>query len=116
MEFFLNFLHQKVPQAGKDIPAYYRRALTTSEVLLVVYFVICFFLFPIINDGRWEWVPLVFAVLSGCCLWMLKHGGVRINLIKYTVVSIGWVCWIVRYFGWNSGVQHMMTLIISLEQ
>ena len=44
MEFFLNFLHQKVPQAGKDIPAYYRRALTTSEVLLVVYFVICFFL------------------------------------------------------------------------
>ena len=112
MEFFLNYLHQKVPQADKSIPGYYRRALTSSEVLLVVYFIICFFLFPLINNGRWEWSPLVFALLSGCCLWMLKRGGVRINLIKYAVVSIGWVCWNVRYFGWNSGVQHMMTLIL----
>ena len=112
MEFFLNFLHQKVPQEGKEIPVYYRSALTTSEMLLVVYFVICFFLFPLINDGKWEWIPLVFAVLSGCCLWMVKHGGVRINLIKYAVVCTGWVCWNVRYFGWNSGVQHMMTLML----
>ena len=112
MEFFLNYLHQKVPQADKSIPGYYRRALTSSEVLLVVYFIICFFLFPLINDGRWEWSPLVFALLSGCCLWMLKRGSVRINLIKYAVVSIGWVCWNVRYFGWNSGVQHMMTLML----
>ena len=112
MEFFLNFLHQKVPKAGKEIPEYYRRALTSSEVLLVIYFVICFFLFPLINSGRWEWSPLLFALLSGCCLWMLKRGGVKINLIKYSVVCIGWVCWNVRYFGWNSGVQHMMTLIL----
>ena len=112
MDFFLNFLHQKVPQDRKDIPVYYRTALTSGEVLLVVYFVICFFLFPLINDGRWEWSPLLFTLLSGCCLWMLKRGGVRVNLIKYTVVCIGWVCWNVRYFGWNSGVQHMMTLIL----
>ena len=112
MEFFLNFLHQNVPKEGREIPAYYRRALMTSEVLLVIYYVICFFLFPLINDGRWEWSPLLFAALSGCCLWMLQHGGVRINLIKYAAVCTGWVCWNVRYFGWNSGVQHMMTLML----
>ena len=112
MEFFLDFLHQKVPKAGREIPAYYQRALMSSEVLLVIYFVICFFLFPLINSGKWEWSPLLFALLSGCCLWMLKRGGVKINQIKYAVVCIGWVCWNVRYFGWNSGVQHMMTLIL----
>ena len=101
MEFFLDFLHQKVPKAGREIPAYYQRALMSSEVLLVIYFVICFFLFPLINSGKWEWSPLLFALLSGCCLWMLKRGGVKINQIKYAVVCIGWVCLILMFAFFN---------------
>ena len=112
MRFFWNYLHQKVPKAGKEIPSYYRRALTTSEIMLVVYFLWCFFKFPLINHGKWEWIPLLFAAMSGGCLWMVKRGGVRLNLVLYAVVCIGWVAWNVRYFGWNSGVQHMMTLIL----
>ena len=54
MRFFLDFLKQKVPKPGKEIPSYYRRALLFSEFLLVVYFAVCFFLYPLINGGRWE--------------------------------------------------------------
>ena len=43
MRFFLDFLKQKVPKPGKEIPSYYRRALLFSEFLLVVYFAVCFF-------------------------------------------------------------------------
>ena len=112
MEFFRNYLHQKVPRAGREIPAYYRRALTTSEWLLVVYFVVCFFMYPLINNGRWEWSPAVFLILTAVCLRMVKRGGVKINLVLYATLSVAWVAWNVRYFGWNSGVQHMMTLIL----
>ena len=114
MEFFLNFLRQKVPRADREVPAYYRRALTTSNFLLVVYFSICFFLFPMINNGRWEWMPAVFAGMSVAGLWTAKHKSVRMNLILYALVSTGWVIWNVRRFGWNSGVQHMMTLMLVL--
>lgn len=112
MEFFRNYLHQKVPRAGREIPAYYRRALTTSEYLLAVYFAVCFFLYPLINGGRWEWSPIPFLAVTLGALRMVKRGGVRINLIIYASLSICWVAWNVRYFGWNSGVQHMMTLIL----
>ena len=34
MRFFLDFLHQKVPIPGKELPLYYRKALVISEILL----------------------------------------------------------------------------------
>ena len=113
MRFFLEFLHQKVPRGGKDIPHYYRRALVTSEILLAAYFLVCFFLYPIIN-GRWEWVPLLFLAVEGISLRMVRRQGVRINLILYAASSIAWIGWNVRYFGWGSGVQHFLTLVLVL--
>ncbi len=112
MSFLRDFFHQKVPKAGREIPAYYRRALATSETLLVVYFVLCFFAYPVINHGRWEWVPLLFTAFSGFCLWMVSHQGVRVNLILYGILCVGWVGWNVQHFGWSSGVQHFMTLML----
>ena len=114
MKFFLDFLHQKVPKAGKEIPGYYRRALMSSEILLVVYFVACFCLFPLINQGRWEWIPLLFTAAAGLCLWTAKKQGVRINLILYALLCLGWVYWNVLHFGWSSGVQHFLTLMVVL--
>ena len=113
MKFFLDFLHQKVPRAGKHVPRYYRRALMSSEILLVVYFLACFCLYPLMN-GRWEWIPLLFAAAAGSCLWAAKKAGVRINLLMYALVCFGWVYWNIRYFGWGSGVQHFLTLMVVL--
>lgn len=114
MRFFLDFLKQKVPKQGKEIPAYYRRALFFSEILLVVYFAVCFFLFPIINGGRWEWIPVLFIGVTAAALYAIKHQGVRINLILYALLCFGWVFWNVQHFGWSSGVQHFLTLMVVL--
>ena len=113
MKFFLDFLHQKVPRSGREIPLYYRRALASSEILLIAYYVLCFFLYPLINH-RWEWVPLVFLALEGASLWVARHHGVRPNLILYATISLGWIGWNVRCFGWSSGVQHFLTLMLVL--
>ena len=111
MKFFLDFLHQKAPRADREIPDYYRRALVTSEVLLVAYFLLCFFLFPLINR-RWEWIPVLFMAGAGVSLWAVKHQGVRMNLCLYALLCTGWVGWNVQHFGWNSGVQHFLTLML----
>ncbi len=113
MRFFLDFLHQKVPRAGRDIPHYYRRALITSEALLAAYFLLCFFLYPLLAQ-RWEWAPLVFLAVEGVSYWMTMKHGVRANLFLYAATSIAWIWWNVYYFGWSSGVQHFLTLVIVL--
>ena len=114
MRFFLDFLKQKVPKQGKEIPAYYRRALVFSEVLLVVYFAVCFFLYPLINGGHWEWVPLAFIAVTCVALLTVKRHGVRMNLLLYAILCMGWVWWNVRDLGWSSGVQHFLTLMVVL--
>ena len=113
MKFFWDFLHQKVPRDRGDMPPYYRRALAASEIMQAVYFLVCFFLFPLINH-RWEWIPLLFIAATGGCLWAVKTQKVRMNLILYALVCCGWVFWNVQHFGWSSGVQHFLTLMIVL--
>ena len=111
MKFFLDLLHQKVPKDRGEIPAYYRRALITCEILQAVYFLACFFFYPLFNR-RWEWIPLLFIAATGICLWAAKTRKTRTNLILYAAVSVGWVFWNVRQFGWGSGVQHFLTLLL----
>jgi len=112
MKFFFDFLHQKVPTDRGDMPPYYRRALYASEILLAVYFLLCFFLYPLINQGRWELVPACLIAATVVCLWAAKTQKVRTNLILYGLVCFGWVFWNVRHFGWSSGVQHFLTLMV----
>ena len=114
MRFFLDFLRQKVPKAGKEIPRYYRRAIMSSEILLVMYFAACFCLYPLINHGRWEWIPMLFAAAAAGGLLAVKKQGMRINLLIYAAICFGWVFWNVQHFGWSSGVQHFLTLMVVL--
>lgn len=111
MRFFLNFLRQDVPKGGKELPLYYRRALTASNVLLVVYFLVCFGIYPLIYHV-WEWVPLLFTAASCGCLWLARHEGARINLIAFAALCMAWVFWNVHAFGWSSGTQHFLTLLL----
>ena len=113
VRFFLEFLHQPVPKAGKEMPVYYRRALAASEILLVVYFLVCFFFFPIFTD-RWHWVPL--AMIGGTALgvYALRKMGPRANLLLFTVLCVAWVGWNIRTLGWSTGSQHFLTLLLVL--
>ena len=111
MNFLLDFLHQKVPKQGKEMPVYYKRALTVSEILLLGYVLICFFLYPLMG-GNWEWAPAVMIVGSGAALWATREKNVRFNLFCFSVLCIFWVTWNVYQFGWSSGVQHFLTLLL----
>ena len=111
MQFFMDFLHQKVPRAGKELPAYYRRALTVSEILLMVYLAVCFFFYPLFLDV-WIWVPILFIAAAGGALWLANNRGMRVNLLAYAAICLGWVFWNVYAFGWSSGVQHFLTLML----
>ena len=113
MRFFLDFLHQKVPRDRGEIPAYYSRALMVGEVLQAVYFLVCFFLFPVIIP-KWEWIPLLFIAGTGLGLWAVKHANIRINMALYALICCGWVFWNVMHFGWGTGVQHFLTLMVML--
>ena len=114
MEFLTNFLCQKVPRAGKELPLYYRKALTAVEALQLLYFLCCFFLYRFIIH-QWEWFPLLFIAMTAGCLWAVKHHGVQVNLLLYAVTCIGWIGWNIRCFGWDIGVQHFLILVLILE-
>ena len=111
MKFFLDFLHQKVPRAGKDIPLYYRQALTLSHGLLAVYFLVCFVLYPLIFR-QWEWITLLFLAGAVLGMWAVRTRGSRFNLMLYAVLCVSWVDWNVHTFGWSCGVQHFLTLLL----
>ncbi len=114
MGFFKEYFCQQVPRSGKDIPPYYRRCLLYNEYILEVYFAVCFFLFPLINSSRWEWIPLLFMAFTGFSIRVVHSRGIRVSLMLYAVLCCGWVAWNVYYFGWNSGVQHFLTLMLVL--
>ena len=111
MRFFLNFLRQDVPRAGKELPLYFRRAIIASESLLIFYFLVCFGLYPLIYHF-WEWVPLLFTAAAFGGAWVARHEGARINLITFAVLCFSWVFWNVYAFGWSSGTQHFLTLML----
>ena len=112
LKFFADFLRQKVPSPGKEIPLYYRRAFMVSEGLMLIYLAVCFFLYPLIIH-HWEWLPLVFVAVTAFGLFRaLRHWGVRANLFLYAVLCAAWVAWNVFCFGWGCGVQHLLTLLL----
>ncbi|MBQ6399288.1 MAG: GGDEF domain-containing protein [Clostridia bacterium] len=111
MQFFLDYFHQQVPKAGKEIPPYYQRALSCTEALLIVYFLLSFFFFPLANN-RWEWMPLALAAGAAGGLWAVKTQPIRINLCIVALLSAVWVGWNVQAFGWSSGTQHFLTLML----
>ena len=111
MDFFQNFLQQKVPKAGKELPVYYRKALSVSEILLIAYFLVCFFFYPLFLDV-WIWVPLLFVAVTGVAVWMTSSRGMRENLIIYAALCTSWVFWNIYQFGWSVGVQHFLTLML----
>ena len=113
MKFFLDFWHQTVPTQGKEIPQYYRRALIASDVLLVIYYLVCFFFFPLFTE-RWQWIPLAMAAVTALGLLAVRTGTLRANLVLFSALCVAWVAWNVYMLGWNSGTQHFLTFMLVL--
>jgi diguanylate cyclase (GGDEF)-like protein len=113
MGFLVDFLRQKAPKSGKDMPVYYRKALSITAVLLIAYFLASTLLF-ILVCGRFEFVPLVAALLTGATLWKIKRLGPRIaGLTESTLVGC-WCLWFVHCFGWGAGAQQLLVTSLIL--
>ena len=101
MKQISEFLHQKVPKAGKTFPDYYRRALATSEVGMAVYFVLVIIIL-FLTSHRVEWVAvLVLAAMIGC--WRsIGRINVRASFYAFELVVVFWVGWHTQHVGWTT--------------
>ena len=113
MRFLIDFLRQKAPKPGREIPIYYRKALIASEELLAVYFPLCFILFRWLG-GVWMWMPaLMFAgIIAG--IMLNQRTGIRINLMVYAAVTLVWSGWYIYVFGWTYGGQQFIIPLMML--
>ena len=113
MKYFQEFLHQKVPRSGYDMPEYYRAALASSEKLLAGYFAVSFFLIRWAT-GEWMLQPVL---MLGLVIFALVYGrqlSTRANIAVYAVITVLWCGWYVRSFGWGCGGQHMLLPLLML--
>ena len=114
MNYLLEFLHQEVPKSGKAMPAYYRKALVVSEVLLAVYSLVSAALIGL-TIGKWELFSAVVFFATVTCLLNIDRMTARLNLAFFSLIIAGWVVWYVYMFGWSSGSQHILLPILSLS-
>ena len=114
MNFLTEFLHMKAPKSGKEMPAYYRKALCTTAVLLIVYFLASFLLFGLACDS-WQIVPLIGAAAMGLMLPNIKHMGPRTAGLTETFVVEGWCLWSVHTFGWGVSTQQFLVVPLVLS-
>jgi len=95
------------------MPAYYRKALSISEVILAAYFlasvVLLFF-----STGTWIWPPVVILVATVVCILNLDRMNARVNLICFAAVISAWLTWFVHRFGWSAGSPNILVPILPL--
>lgn len=101
------FLNQHVPKAGKDMPAYYERALIVSEVLLAVFFAATFFLVGW-TAGKWLPLPLVMLAAVLACLWAHRRVNALISVYAHEATLVIFCCWHIITFGWACGGQFLL--------
>ena len=113
MRFFINFITQKTPKPGKEMPGYYQSALVLTQVILVIYFVLWFFLLPW-QTGLWLEEPLFMLAGTLGSLWLIGKANVRLCVGAYAAVTLIWIVWFIHGFGWNGGVQHFLIPLLML--
>ena len=113
MKFFLDFLRQKAPVQGAEMPAYYRNALAVCEKLLTVYFPLVFVLFGLLA-GIWSWVPAAMLAATVASLLNLKRMSARQGLAAYAGIVLIWAGWYIWSFGWGSSIQLSLFPVLML--
>ena len=113
MSLLTDFLRKKAPRPGAEIPAYYRRALAISEILLAVYFplnVILFFW----STRQAQWMPIAMFVMVMAGLMLIGRLPMRVSFGLYAAITLVWSFWYVKTFGWSCGGQHFLILLLFL--
>lgn len=113
MKFFQDFLRQKAPRPGREMPEYYRNALAVTENILAAYFFIVILLFRW-SCLRWSPVPIV---LLGCLLllrYCLGDFNMRVSYWTFCAVGVGWCWWYIVSFGWGYGGQNLLIPLLTL--
>ena len=113
MKYLINFWKQKAPKAGTEMPEYYRRALEASEVILAVYFLICFFLYGLTLD-HWPWLPIGLYLLLAGCIQTNGRINVRLSLYGYALIVAALCLWHTYTIGWGCGAQHFLIPVLLL--
>ena len=113
MKFLFDFLHQEVPKSGGTMPAYYRKALFISEIVLAAYFLASAVML-VCTTGVWLWQPAVVFVLTVICLLNINRMSARVNLICFSGIICVWLTWFVYRFGWSSGSPNILVPILPM--
>ena len=114
MNYLLEFLHQEAPKSGKSMPAYYRKAMFTCEMILTAYYLASTVLICM-TIKKWELYPTIVCVATIVCLLSIDKMNAQLNLALHSVILGSWVGWYVFMFGWSSGSQHALLPILSLS-
>ena len=113
VKFLLEFLRQKTPKPGADMPAYFRKALAVNEKVLAVYFLCCFALVGF-SAGRWEWAPVAFFAVTVLCLLNGKSMNVRFSAASYALINVLWCVWFNVYLGWTYSGHLLLLPVVML--
>ena len=114
MRFLIDYLHQQAPRASREMPAYFRRALTVDFILMSAYYLTSFVLF-FLAERQWEIVPLAVCAAAVISTLNMKRMGPRLSLAVNAGITLLWCFWYVRGFGWDSGVQTFLVLLLTLN-
>lgn len=89
------------------MPGYYRSALTMSEFILAVYFLLYELLF-FWRIQKIQILPLVMFAVILLASRSTQKMSMRMNIGIYTIVTTVWCGWYIHSFGWGSGGQHLL--------
>ena len=107
------FLQLKAPRSGLETPRYFRRALSTNQIALAVYFLLTFALFSL-NNHRLEWVPLAMFGWTVLCRLSIGRVNSRVSLYAFELMIVVWCAWHTHTVGWNYGAQHLLIPMLML--
>ena len=111
MQFWVDYFHQKVPRSSNRVPGYFQYAFFWSEALLSLYYLVCFFLFPVLIH-RWLVVPALLFVCTCGSMFAIQRLSFRFNTVLYNLLILIWIVWTIHAFGWGTGSQQFLILLI----
>ena len=103
----MSFLNQNVPKAGKEMPAYYKRALIVSETLLAVFFAASFILVGW-TAKQWLAMPLIMLAAVLACIWANGRVNALVSVYAHEATLVFFCCWHIITFGWACGGQFLL--------
>lgn len=66
------------------------------------------------GSHRFSWLGVISMIVVGVSLMCTYHFRIRANLITSVVVQLAWIISSVYLYGWDSGVQHFIFVLMAL--